>query len=268
MTKTYWERTKGHVTSSKLKDFLKCEYLYYLKWEKGLAEDEESTDAFEFGNLLDAFVTLGEEEFWKIYTILPPKAHRTSEFEIKNSDGEKLKQMIEEAKRQPLFMGTAEYKHQEEIRCEYKGLKLLGTLDRYSKEKAVIRDTKSCRSHTGEFHYSDSFNNQAFQFDYPFSMAFYSILAEIRDGVKCQVGLDAFAKNNGLYHFYVVPEDILRSEKHIIIEALDRLSKKKEEKDFECEADSDKCLRCPLATSCKRTVQIDPDYLETPENKY
>lgn len=266
--KSYIERTRGFITASKLKTFMECEQLYYLKWVLELAEEEEKTDALEFGDLLDAYITLGEEEFWKKYTILPPNAKRKDEFDIKNSDGEKLKKMIEEIKRQPLFLETEGFSKQELIICEYKGLQLSGRIDRYSKEKKIIRDTKSCRSHTGQFHYSDSFNNQAFLFDYPFSMAFYAILAKIRDGVDCEVGLDAFAKNNGLYHLYMIPPDILTPEKHRIIEVLDRLATKKAQEDHNYCPDIDQCLRCPMASKCKRTIQTAPTWLESPLNNY
>jgi len=265
---SYFEKTEGYITASKLKDFMKCERFYYLKWIKGLAKEEKTTDALEFGNLLDAFVTLGEDKFWEQYTILEPRKSRKSEFDIRNSDGEKLLAMIEEIKRQPLFMDSNDYAKQELITCEYKGLKLSGRLDRYSKEKKVIRDTKSCRSHTGEFHYSDSFHNQAFQFDYPFSMSFYAILAKIRDGVECEVGLDVFAKNNGLYQLYMIPPEIINPEKHRIIKQLDKLANKKTEEDYQCEAEYDKCLRCPLATKCSQTIQTNPEWLESPSSKY
>lgn len=264
---TYYEKTKGFVTASKLKDFMDCEYLYYLKWEKGFGQEEDKSDAFEFGDLLDSFVTLGEEEFWKKFKILEPNQKRKTAFDIRNSDGEKLLKIIEEIKRQPLFMDTEGYAKQELIEASYKGLKLCGRLDRYSKEKKLIRDTKSCRSHTGEFHYSDSFNNQAFQFDYPFSMAFYTILAKIRDQVDCEVGLDVFAKNNGLYQYYGIPNEILNPEKHRIIEVLDRLAQKKEEADYKFEVDYDKCKRCPLATKCRKTIQTAPEWIESPEYK-
>ena len=268
MTQIYFEKTKGFVTASKLKDFMSCEMLYYLKWIEGHAQEEETTDALEFGNILDAYVTLGDKAFWKKYTILEPRKSRKTEFDIKNSDGEKLLKMIEEIKRQPLFLDSKDYDKQELISCEYKGLKLCGRLDRYSKKKKIIRDTKSCRSHSGEFHYSDSFHNQAFLFDYPFSMAFYAILARIRDEIDCEVGLDVFAKNNGLYQLYMIPNDIINPEKHRIIEQLDKLATKKKKEDYKCEAEYDRCLRCPIATKCKQTIQVKPEWLESPLNKY
>lgn len=263
MNKTYKERTKGFITASKMKDFKKCEMMFFLKWIAGNAEEKPATDAMNYGNILDDYVNMSEAEFWSKYVILEKNKKRKTEYEIKHSDGEKLLAHIAEIKRQKLFMNSTGYKAQEEIKCDYKGLALMGTLDRYSKELAIIRDTKSCQYHVNE--YGKNFHQQAYQFGYPFSMAFYSILAEIRDGVKCKVYLDVFSKDNGLYRMYEIPDTILIPEKHHIIETLDKLATKKTEDDFECVDDMNVCLRCPMARFCKKTVQTEPDQIEEPE---
>lgn len=213
---SYIERNRDFVTASKLKTFIKSPEAYYLEYIKEIAIEREDSAAFILGTAFDDALTYWPAEFQKKYFIdegltvsdmvakcydlgIPVDAKESktglmrklywAEFETKirltASNGVALTGMLHEAGRQPLWDLWGEYEKQAKIEALYKGkLKLRGTLDRLSVQKALIRDYKTTSSLKDfTFKLSDKYG-------YDKSMAFYYMLVKMIRGVDCDVVLE------------------------------------------------------------------------------
>ena len=125
---------------------------------------------------------------------------------------------VKELNRQPLFDKSGEYEYQKTYTCEYKNLKLKGTLDRTAKE--LIRDTKSC-SNINNFiwEWKD-------QLQYDISMSFYWVLKYQATGEKSKLILDTVQKTFPFpSRIYEIPQgEVINTVNQIITPALDTLA--------------------------------------------
>jgi len=212
---SYLDDNRWFITASKLKYFLSFwPEAYYLKYEKEIPSTHEwEKDYFKLGTAFDDLLSYGADEFFKKYAIKEEKllkddikkkldekwieyskSAKVADLEglyygddkqlISNWDWKKILWMYNEVMRQPLADAKWEYQTQEEVIVNYKNLKLKWTLDRYSKERKLIRDWKT----SGNVSYFEY--NLDTTFDYVLSMAYYFVLAKVRDWVECDVMLD------------------------------------------------------------------------------
>ena len=215
MSADYIQQTKGFVTASKLKEFIKSPEAYFRKYilETPLAEKESK--AFLIGTAFDDYLSYGQDFFFDKYfidswmlvadmvrecgergIIVESKESRESlvkklfgdvsqKIRLTAWEGETVLGMIAEAKRQPLWDLEGGYVAQQEVTAVFQdNLKLKGRLDRFSLEKKLIRDFKTTSDVTkfqGEL---------ASKFGYEISMAFYYLLVKISYWVECDVILD------------------------------------------------------------------------------
>jgi len=222
---TYIEKNDWYITASKLKCFLKNPQEYYFKYVKKIDIGDNDKRCFVVWTAVDDLLSYGEKFFlgkhyiddWYVVTELKTKITekyweninwikikdmklpelRYHFYDLENErirltpkEWENVMGMYREIKRQPLAdFWNENYVAQKVIECNYKSLKLRGTLDRFSAEDLLIRDWKT----TGRF---DSFEYDMDEtFDYVMSMAFYFILAKIEYWVECDVILDVVHKN-------------------------------------------------------------------------
>lgn len=222
---TYIQENDWYITASKLKCFLRNPQEYYLQYVKKIEIEEEDKRCFVVGSAFDDLVSYWEEYFLEKYYIdewllvddlktkltekhwetidwkeiskmkLPELRYyhynlTTDKIRLTEKEWKNIIKMYREIKRQPLAdYGNDWYEKQKVIIASYKNLKLKGTLDRFDKEKWIIRDWKT----TGRF---DSFEYDMEEtFDYVMSMAFYFILAKIEYWIDCDVILDVVHKN-------------------------------------------------------------------------
>ena len=249
MSKDYIERTRWYVTASKLKTFIKSPEAYFKTYIQEIPLREVESKAFLIGSAFDDYLSHGAEYFFAKYFLdqwllvadmkelciekgiemdsketkdsLMKKLYGNYDEKIRltSSDTENVMGMIGEALRQPLWDMKGEYKAQEKVQCEYKGLKLQGTLDRISVEKWLIRDFKTT-SDILKFEY------KAVDFRYEISMSFYYALIKIVHDKECDVILDVVQSS------YPYPSEVFQYQKEklsivfnsIILPALDALA--------------------------------------------
>lgn len=221
----YVQENDWFITASKLKCFLKNPQEYYLKYVAKIEIDTwEEARHFVIGTAFDDLISYWEEFFLEKYYIddgsvkddLLKRAISKGEIDEKVLKVRKLPElraylfaskdwnekirltpaewrdimwMYREMKRQPLADMVWEYETQKVITATYKTLKLKGTLDRFSLEKKLIRDSKtSGRIDNFEYDMEETF-------DYVMSMAFYFVLAKVEYNIDCDVVLDVLGKS-------------------------------------------------------------------------
>ncbi len=168
----YIVRNSWYVTASKMKCYMKSKEAY-----KKVFIDEVDTSfvklspALAKGTMVDEYL-LSPDLFEKHYAILDwirkadlerqclersipvEKSDKVDDLKAKlvgnkivltGSEVEMLAWMKKELSRQPLYDINWNYKTQEELVVEYKGLKLKWTLDRIDYEKWLIRDLKTSK---------------------------------------------------------------------------------------------------------------------------
>lgn len=201
---SYIERNRGVVTASKLKTFIKSPEAYYKQYIEEAHISKETSRAFVLGTAFDDALSYGAIEWNKKYFvddgltvaelvekcfsmgIAPTGKEKKDELlrmaygdieakiRLTAGEGESIRGMLHEATRQPLWDIHGEYEKQAVIDGMYKGkLKLRGTLDRLSIEKAMIRDWKT----------TSALKNFTFElsgkYGYEISMAFYYALVKM-----------------------------------------------------------------------------------------
>ena len=219
----YIERNRGYITASKLKTFLTYwPEVYYKQYVEELKLDDDNKDYFILWTALDDLLSYGEADFYKKYALKEKMLKADLEKALNNkgiefmrwtkvteleslyywdkvllspSMWEKIIGMYKELKRQPLADLGSEYDTQVELTAEYKGLKLKWTLDRFSKDKSLIRDWKTSWN-LNYFEY-----NLDNTFDYVLSMSFYYILVKLNHSIECDVILDVVGSTPP-YAFY------------------------------------------------------------------
>lgn len=253
---SYIEKNRGRITASKLKTFIKSPEAYYLQYIKEVQTEDEPSRALILGTAFDDFLTYGPVEFNKKYFLdegltvaglvekcfergLAPTGKEKKEellfmaygdvskkIRLTEEEGNKVRGMMAEGVRQPLWDIHGAYDKQKTIEGMYKGkLKLGGTLDRFSKDRGLIRDYKT----TGNL---KNFSFElASKFGYEISMAFYFALAKMVEGVECDIYLDV-VQSSGVYQsevFCYTKEKMNMVLVETIFPALDKLFEMTEE---------------------------------------
>jgi hypothetical protein len=251
MTNSYIERTRWFETASKVKIFIQSPEAYAKTFIEEIALKERDPKCFIIGTAFDDYLSHGADYFFDKYfldegLLVSEMVERCIErgitVESKESkdslmkklygnfdkktrltamDAENVMGMIAEAMRQPLWdVPNWEYEAQKVVQCEYKGLKLQGTLDRLSLEKWLIRDYKTTAK------LSDFAFKLSSEYGYEVSMAFYYALVKIVHEKECDVILDVVQSS------YPYPSEVFQyqTEKlhqvfnQVILPALDSLA--------------------------------------------
>lgn len=237
----YVIRTKDTHTGSKIKYFLKwwpeAYYLKYVLCVNPPYYEEKPKRYFIVGNAFDDIVQIWPEEWKKKYWIdtwMLVWELRTALIETGKYKEEDLKWikkdelqdmygdgrirltgaewrdvlgMYREAMRQPSYDAWWEYERQYFIEAEYQGLKISWTLDRFSKDKALIRDDKT----TAWFDFFEY--NLETKLWYLTSMSFYYLLALASEWVSCDVILDVLGKKQPYWYLpYKLDKQKLRQQ--------------------------------------------------------
>lgn len=220
MSQDYIAKTRGFVTSHKLKEFKRCQICYKYRYIDEIPcpaeEDMDEKDAFVIGQAFDDLVTDGEESFNQAYTIVARRSKDTTEgpTQLTQGMGTMLRKMAEEYRAQSLFNPNPKKKT---LELTLGGMPLRAELDDFDLEKAMIRDVKTCASVT-------DFNPDS----YVWQMSFYQLLVEEIHGVKCEAMLmvvDKPTPAHPLSRSYPViyTKATLEAERGAILEALDKL---------------------------------------------
>lgn len=174
----YVEKNKPFVTSSKLKEFEKCELTYKLKYLDCISDRTEGErDYFIIGQALDDRLTYGEKYFQSKYEVVARRGE-SDKVQLTNNMNKFVEQMTSEFNAQPLFKKNPKktvFFH------EYGGMLLKAELDDYDGE--TITDEKSCANIT-------TFDPEM----YVLQMCFYHWLVEENTGNRCKVAIQAIDK--------------------------------------------------------------------------
>ena len=127
--------------------------------------------------------------------------------------------MYWELLRQPLSDMQWEYEKEVKIEVNYKWLLLTWRLDRFSKEKKLIRDFKTCANIEKLLKDLAWWENP-----YLFQVWFYSLLVKIAYWIDCECILDITDKTkNNCYLWLKFTKEQILAQTPIIIKALDDL---------------------------------------------
>lgn len=214
----YVVRTRWKVTSSKLKAFIRNPEEYRIRYELELPEFEpQDKQHFKMWHAFDVMVSSGLDEFNKKYYVdkwfvkwdlaekislrdwidtkilwkMPLEELRNiyykpwDKIRLTPAEARDVMWMYREYVRQPLFDREWEYQWQQYIEAKFWPLTISWTLDRFSLEKQLIRDTKTAgRIERFERDVEDTF-------DYVTQMAFYFVLVYVKYwNIECDVRLD------------------------------------------------------------------------------
>lgn len=215
----YQRKNAGLVTSSKLKEFARCPWCFEQKYINFVPDPiADDNDAFVIGQAFDDLMTLGDDEFRKLYTVVKKRKpdDEVEQIQLTETMSKVVIQMAEEAMANPLFTGKY---HKHELKVEFGGLTLAGQLDHWNLEAALknpeenpIVDLKTC---------ANLFT--FFAHNYLFQMAFYQFMIEelygIRVGAQLEV-VDKFPHFARSRVYRIMPSTLL-AERHKITRALE-----------------------------------------------
>lgn len=219
MKDTYIEKNRNFITSSKIKEFMRCQRCYELKYE---LEVPDPTDAFRekdyflIGQAVDDLATFGGEEFEKKYEEVARRSKKSDKIQLTGAQYAQVERLWDEFRSQPLYNSKPVKKI---IEWEFSGLKLRAELDDFDKEKRQIRDIKTCAN-------VSTFNPES----YLLQMSFYQWLIEETAGIKCEAMLEVVDK----YTYFSRSKPILYTKgtldahRGVILEALEDMKLAKE----------------------------------------
>ena len=148
---------------------------------------EEEKEAFLIGSAVDLLMQ-GEDVFSSKYLPVARRDAKTAEANpnktlLTLSQMETVTDCMNEFKRQPLFKEGGE--KQVEIIVDYKGYKLKATMDKFFKDEATIRDTKTAASIDALNRFLDGYLNQ---------FSFYQWVTELKLGIVCEGEMEVVTK--------------------------------------------------------------------------
>lgn len=219
----YIIRTRGHITASKTKKYMKSQEEYYFKYVLELPEFQpKDSKALRQWTAFDTLVSKWMEEFnnryytdkWyvkgELATLIasrdggdPKKIEKDNNLEQlrdkRYKAGDKLRLTPAEARdvmgmyheymRQEQMDGWSEYIWHYYVETKFGTLTISWTLDRFSLQKLLIRDSKtSWRIERIERDINETF-------DYVTQMAFYFLLIYMQQKVECDVLLDIISSS-------------------------------------------------------------------------
>lgn len=137
----YAIRNYPFMTSSKIKDFIRCQFCYKAKFIDLVpdpTETETQKDHFLIGQAFDDLLTYGRKKFEERYEVVARRSDDHAKIQLTNSHGRLVEQMEKEFKAVPIF----NYEPKKKLFfLEYGGFLLKVELDDFDK---VIRDVKTC----------------------------------------------------------------------------------------------------------------------------
>ncbi len=272
---SYLQKNKGFITSSKLKNFLKCKYRYYLEYEKEEEGFEEDDAKFLQGQAFEDFLYDGQQEWDKKWFIAPPRANRKKTEEatgmkvLSDPEGKAVMIAITEAKRQPILDLNGDYEVRKIITNKYKGkYELRGEIDRFPKDPSAnfFRDYKFLRS--AENAHRDI---SEFGWDYLFQMSFYQLLIQLQDDTMRDAKIDIVDKYKFARTICVtIPAIILLEHRRRVFIALEEFIEAQESGEFpmvEQSSRSRECFKCPYYIKCPGAIQKDEVFFD-PNSKF
>jgi hypothetical protein len=149
MKDPYIEKNRGFITSSKIKEFIRCQRCFKLKYidevpDPTEAEEFEERDHFLIGQAIDDYITKGDEEFNKQYRVVARRNKKAADaagvIELTNTHWRTVKAAADEFYANTLFQHKVK---KEVIELEFGGLKIRAELDDINHEQEKILDLKS-----------------------------------------------------------------------------------------------------------------------------
>ena len=282
---SYKSRNRGFVTSSKLKAFGFCQYLYYLAYEKESVPELDS-DAILFGSAVDKWFELGEKKWkedWAVVSVRISEEKLAEKIEAKKAQLEKAKTPVTkekyasdlkelqklvgkrqitqtmwekvqgcdtEAQRSPLWSFDPKLS-KKIIELPYKSLMLRGEMDQLKLAKNLIEDVKT----TGAIANLE----RNFMEGYKIQLSFYQLLVQLKHDVLCDGRLEVLTNEKIVKSiFYFASKQGLLDYRVNIIRLLDELVKCKERGIYAAqppEMRQEKCLNCQAYGQCNHAVQ-------------
>lgn len=185
MSQNYVEKNRGYITSSKLKEFMRCPKCYYFKYVAEVPDPTESEkffdkDAFLIGQALDDLLTHGEDKYAELYEVVARRSKASEKIQLTNTHARTIGALHRE------FMAVEHFNkcpHKKVLTWEYSGFKFRAELDDIDEAGRMIRDIKTCASVT--------------TFDpnyYTLQMSFYQWALEELTGEKYEAMLEIVDK--------------------------------------------------------------------------
>jgi len=175
----YVEKNKHFITSSKLKDFEKCQLTYKLKHVDLIPDPtEKEADYFIVGRALDDLLTYGQDYYQSTYETVARRNEKAQKVQLTNTMSKLIDQMHHEFKNQTVFAPNPKKKV---FFHEVAGFILKAEMDDY--ENGIIRDIKTTANIL-------TFDPK----DYELQMSFYHWLVEENTGMRPRVFLEVVDK--------------------------------------------------------------------------
>ena len=251
MSKEYTDRTRGFITSTKLRTFLNCPAQYKQEYMDELDYNDEGVH-FILGRAFEDCLRMEKESFERKYSMLT------------KSQRETIWRGYAEARRNPEFDPFGEYETGKTFHADYIAqngvkFKLRAELDRYSIDKKKIRDYKFVRD-IGKFQW-----DAEDVYDYPFQMAFYQLVEAIANDHPdelYEVSFDVVDKTkNSVSCSFLVDEYKMGVSRRAVIDALEFLSEAEKLGEFPGQPPDQrltKCAKCPIYRLCPKAIQVGP----------
>lgn len=234
---TYIEKNRGFMTSSKLKEFLRCAQCYYWKYEAEVPDplaEFEDKDHFVIGQGLDDLLTHNKEYYNEKYAVVARRMGKTEDkVEITKGTDEKIKMLEKEFRANQLFR---QYPIKKELIFAYAGITFKAELDDYDAAKQLIVDVKTCAN---LITFKPEF--------YTFQMSFYQWALEEVEGVKCEALLEVVDKYTyfSRSRAYLFTRGTLETHRGEILQAIEKYKECKETGLWLSTASDEELLTCP-----------------------
>lgn len=281
MTDIYIEKNRGFMTSSKLKEFVRCQKCYKWKYEDEIPDptaDFETADHFVIGQALDDRLTHGEEAYKEKYFVVARRMDCEEERKIaeeKISEGSRMcnkdgshsaagKKMVMEGNAKLQLIEKLKGKIQitaataDQVEACYVEFRANPVFRQSPVKKAIEFDFDGIKLR-GELDDFDrekrlivdvktAANLQNFNPDfYVFQMSFYQWLVEETEGEKCEAMLEIVDK----YKFFsrsralLYSQQTLETHRGIILQALSDYKMAKESGVWLSATSENVLLTCP-----------------------
>lgn len=142
MSLPYAERNRHFITSSKIKEFQRCQFCYkakYIDLVPDPTETEFQKDHFLVGQAFDDLLTHGQDKFNEKYEVVARRNENSEKTQLTNTHSRLVAQMEKEFRAVPVFNQTPKKKI---FFWDVAGFIIKVELDDFDGE--VIRDIKTC----------------------------------------------------------------------------------------------------------------------------
>lgn len=214
MSDNYIEKNRGFITSSKIKEFMRCQKCYYYKYVAEIPDPTEQfaeKDHFLIGQALDDLITHGEEHFKANYETVARRTKESDKIQLTNTHTRTINALAKEFKENSMFTQNPK---KLALEIDFEGFKLRGELDDFDKDKQLIKDIKTCANIT-------TFNPDF----YLIQMSFYQWLVEEKFGIKCDALLEVvdkytyFSRSRAILY----TKQTLEAHRGVILQALEQM---------------------------------------------